>query len=464
MVGREQLPTAADGAAGSGRRERDRELGQLGGRPRRATRGRDRGRGLQRVGDPGRRPARAERKMPGALLGVVDQLRQAAMQRSPPARVELRLDARRQQGVAEADALVVQLHDRRCLGRAKPPGTVAASDATASTIETVGSLEQRNRLEHLANLLGQRRQARRDQPGERRGNGQPLTRARAPARLLERAPELERVERIPARRVVKLDQRRPRKRDAEPLAQQTMRRADAQRAEPQPPQPLARKRALEPERSRLRAAAAARDENRDRRCRQPSKREREHGRRRRIQPLHVVDRNQQRPARALLSSWNTANAIARSSGAAPSTSSSSNAAAKRPTLRHRQPRSPSGNTGRKRSASAANENAASAPAGRHEKTAKPCSRAAASAASNSVVLPIPASPSSTSAAGVSRPAARKSASTATSASRPTTGPRPVPHLPPRDARRKPRRPSDQDRRASALLDAKAPIGSSQSPR
>ena len=92
MAGREQLPAAPDAAAGSGRRQRDGELGEFRCRPRRATRGRSHGSGLQFVGDPRRGPVRAESKMPGALLRVADELREAAMQRSPPTRVELRLD------------------------------------------------------------------------------------------------------------------------------------------------------------------------------------------------------------------------------------------------------------------------------------------------------------------------------------------------------------------------------------
>ena len=152
----------------------------------------------------------------------------------------------------------------------------------------------------LANVFRQRRQPSGDESGERRRNRQPLTRARASARLLERAPELERVERIPARRLVKLDKRRTRKRDAEAVAQQPMRRADTQRAELQPPQLLARQRAIEPERSCFVAAAPACDENRGRPGRKPTQRERKHGRGRRVEPLHVVDGDEPRRAPVLI--------------------------------------------------------------------------------------------------------------------------------------------------------------------
>ena len=121
MAGREELPAAANATAGSGRRQRDGKLGEFRCRPRRATRGRSHGSGLQFAGDPRGGPVRAESKMPGALLRVADEFREPAMQRSPPARVELRLDPRRQQGVAEAHTLLVHLHDRCGLGGAQAP-------------------------------------------------------------------------------------------------------------------------------------------------------------------------------------------------------------------------------------------------------------------------------------------------------------------------------------------------------
>ena len=112
MVGREQLAAEEDAVASRGRRERERKLGQLGGRPRCATRGRGSRSSLELVGDPGRRPVRAQSEMPRALLGVADELRETAMERSPPPRVELRLDLRGQQGMAKTNALVVvQLQD-----------------------------------------------------------------------------------------------------------------------------------------------------------------------------------------------------------------------------------------------------------------------------------------------------------------------------------------------------------------
>ena len=139
---------------------------------------------------------------------------------------------------------------------------------------------------------------------------------------------------------MKLDKRRARKRDAKALPQQTMSCADAQRAQPQPPKPFIRKRAVEPERSRLRAVTAARNEKRDGRRRKPPKREREHRRRRRIQPLHIVDRNQQRPTATLpekLEHRERNRPLIRRS---PLDLLEQQSGRKRPTLRRRQPLQP----------------------------------------------------------------------------------------------------------------------------
>ena len=166
MVGCEKLAAAQDLPAGIAWRERNREVRQLGCRRRSTTQGRDRRGGLQLVGDLGRRPARAQSKMPGALLGIADQLREPALERSPPAGVELPLDARSQQGVAEPNMLVIELQDRRSLCCAKPPAHCGGVGCHRLDDRDRGLAEQRNGLEHLANILRQPRQPRRDKTGE----------------------------------------------------------------------------------------------------------------------------------------------------------------------------------------------------------------------------------------------------------------------------------------------------------
>jgi hypothetical protein len=107
MVGGEQLAATDDALACRGRRERERELRQLGCRPRCATRGRDSGSSLELVGNPGGRLVYAQREVSRALLDVADELRETPMEQSPPPRVELRLDLCGQQRMAKTDAFIV---------------------------------------------------------------------------------------------------------------------------------------------------------------------------------------------------------------------------------------------------------------------------------------------------------------------------------------------------------------------
>ena len=237
-----------------------------------------------------------------------------------------------------------------------------------------------------------------------------------------------------------------------------MRCADAQRAEPQPPQPFARKRAVEPERSRLRAVAAARDENRGRRRRKPAKREREHGRRRRIEPLHVVDRDQQRPTAALPEQLEHRERDRPLVRRRPLDLLQQQRRRQRPTLRQRQPLEPL----RQHRASTDRRAPRTRTPSRHPPDGKRRPRSPAPAppppprrtASSSRSLPrrparvpraCPARPRESPPARQPRPHGRSPARALS------------PTLPPRDPRRKLRRPSGQDRRASALLDAKAPL-------
>src|SRR5260221_228719 len=134
------------------------------------------------------------------------------MKGSPVAGFELGLNLGGQQGVAESNPLLRQLQDRRGLRRAQMP-EYGCSFGDQSFDDCDGRLaEQSERLQHLMNLLRQRRQTRRDELGQRGGNAYSLARTRPPARPLERAPELECVERDSARGLVKLDERRSRQR------------------------------------------------------------------------------------------------------------------------------------------------------------------------------------------------------------------------------------------------------------
>ena len=206
--------------------------------------------------------------------------------------------------------------------------------------------------------------------------------------------------------------------------------ADAQRAQPQPPQPFIRKCAVEPERSRLRAVTAARNENRDRRRRKPPKREREHRRRRRIQPLHIINRNQQRPTATLPEKPEHRERDRPLLRRSPLDLLQQQSGRKRPTLRHRQPLQPL----RQHRTQADQPAQRTRTPSRHPPDGKRRPR-------NPAPAPPPALPrtASSSRCPPRRPARVPGACpaqpresppcTTISASRPITGPRPVPHRP-----------------------------------
>ena len=114
---------------------------------------------------------------------------------------------------------------------------------------------------------------------------------------VEHACQLEREERVPARALVDAEQRLPREGSVEPVEQEAVQGADAERPDRQPPDALLLERLFElgrawafPEPPRQQHEHAVGLD--------PSQREREHGRRGRIEPLDIVDREHERPALA----------------------------------------------------------------------------------------------------------------------------------------------------------------------
>ena len=195
-----------------------------------------------------------------------------------------------------------------------------------------------------------------------------------------------------------------------------MRRPHAQRAEPQPPQTLLRKRTLEPERNRLepplrRATRIAAGAAASRRSANPST-DADAG------SSHCASSiaTSKGSLRSSPSSWNTANAIARSSGADPSASSSSSAAESARRCGDGNDASPSGNTGlSSRRARRTRRPSRRPPDGtRNGKTAITRLRHRGLEQRR---LPDPASPSSTSALG--RSPSTKAVTAASSSSLPT---------------------------------------------
>ena len=200
---------------------------------------------------------------------------------------------------------------------------------TDDAVRELDHVVRERRLERVAVELGGLQPAVRAGEQQRRAASRPaavepsaderLQRLRDRQRLrridvrAERAGELEREERVPARGLVEAEQRRPREHAAEPSLQDRVQRARAERADLHALEPLVVDRELEL-RHRDAVPEPAGEEQADVLLRQSPQRERQSARRGRVEPLDVVDRDQNRLALASRSSaLRTATASVRTS-------------------------------------------------------------------------------------------------------------------------------------------------------
>jgi hypothetical protein len=141
----------------------------------------------------------------------------------------------------------------------------------------------------LPHRLGQRAQPVGEQRLEVAGDRQGAAVLELPAVLPQRAPDLERVERVAAGGLVQLPQRRPGERRAEAAAEQLVQRAQAERAETEPVH-VPGERPFQLERRPSAPVAPSRHQQADRLVPEPLRREPDQVRRRRVEPLDVVER------------------------------------------------------------------------------------------------------------------------------------------------------------------------------
>ena len=118
--------------------------------------------------------------------------------------------------------------------------------------------------------------------------------SRCRLRLGELASELQREERVPARRLLQSRQLRSRQLQIEPPSEQVVQRAQAERSNPEPLQPLFGERLLELERRREAGHLPQRHQRGDRLVAQAAEGDLEHGRRGRVEPLDIVERDDHR--------------------------------------------------------------------------------------------------------------------------------------------------------------------------
>ena len=146
----------------------------------------------------------------------------------------------------------------------------------------------------IEGLAGQPGEAAAEQVLQGLGHRQGSAGDRARVRAYELAPQLQREEGIARRRLLHPGELGARQVEAESLLEQPMHRGQTERADRDPLEPSVRERALELERLReLRGLSQGREET-DRLVVQASKRDLDRTRRRRVEPLHVVEGDKDR--------------------------------------------------------------------------------------------------------------------------------------------------------------------------
>ena len=273
-------------AAVAWRRQPERLLGELGRDSRGAAIGRQPRGVFEHARDIGVRRFRPEREVARAEERVLDDSRDPQVN-LPPLLAEILVEDGREQRMGEANRPAVALDHVRDDRR------VQRLRRNARPLEhgLRGRAERRGERERLARGRREAGDPRAHELLERLGNRQRLNRIDV---RVERAGQLQREERIPARRLVDPEQCLARKDLPSRSRRRPVERADAQRPQLQPPDGVPGERLLE--RGRLRSVGEPPGEQQEHVVRaQPSHREAEGSRRRGVQPLQIVDRDEQRP-------------------------------------------------------------------------------------------------------------------------------------------------------------------------
>ena len=276
---------AAIGVHGSGGGLR-RRLAELRCHPRSAAGSRELDRFLQLPGGRGILSLERRRDVACSRDGVVRRDGGQPMRCSTLGDRRFRDRRRREQRMSEPDHAVRALDHLRSDRRSE---RLLVDSGRVHDLERWGAGHSHDE-QRLPRLLRQRAQPLADEVLERVGYRQRLRGIERRPRV-ERSRQLEREEGIAARCIVQPQQGRTWESESEPVTDETLDRADAERPDGQS---LDRswKRRLE----RRRRLAAAGEEDPDRLAVEPPQRERERIRRRGIEPLDVVDREQQRAA------------------------------------------------------------------------------------------------------------------------------------------------------------------------
>ena len=251
------------------RRQPERVLRELGGDGRRTAIGRQSRRIVEHGGDVAVRRIPRHREVTGAQERVVDDSGDPRVH-ALPLRPELLIEHRGQERMGEANHPVLALDHAASTAGSSASGATPARSNSDSEVGAHG----RGERERLTRGLGQAGEPRAQQPFERLGD---------PERLqgvdvgLQNAGELQREERVPAGPLVDPQQRLAGEGRAEPVAQEPVQRAEAERSHAQPLHGLHTERRLE--RRRLRSFDDPPGEQQEHAAGvEPSERERERAR------------------------------------------------------------------------------------------------------------------------------------------------------------------------------------------
>ena len=266
-----------------GGREPHRLLGEISGRRRRTACPRPPRSVLDCGSDRGVRPDGGERELPGPLLGLIDELGEPPVHLPAAGRAGGGVSTRGKQRMREREPIAV---DRDHAGQERRLEHRRILAERRGNEPHRWLRQRRGDLERLDAVSGKRREPLGDEVLQPRRQGKLLPRCRI-APPLERAGDLERVERITVCEFVQTHQRRSSRRATELRPQDPVERADAERPQ-RDPQPVARaQRQLNVARPRAQG-----DEHRNPLVGQAPGAEADQERGRAIEPLDVVDRDE----------------------------------------------------------------------------------------------------------------------------------------------------------------------------
>jgi len=281
-------PPPACGVGGG--RQPTRPLPELGRALRGAARPGPPGSLLQRCRDLRIGIGRGEGEVPGAFVGIVDDLRQPGVERAPRRRRRLGIDDRSEERVREPDPLARHLDDSRGLRLLKRGRPALATCRLLNELDR-RAREGRDHERDLARLSRKAGEPLPEQLMQRRRHRQRVSSDEWNVPRDQRPPELEREKRIATRDPLQLGERRAQELPLQARPQQPVDRRQIERTERDPRDATGIEGRLESERKRIPGSGPLREQEANRLLAQAPRRERKRVRRRRIEPLHVVDRN-----------------------------------------------------------------------------------------------------------------------------------------------------------------------------